>query len=806
MINCSELFYSNSYKIIGIENDNNGRYLLLSNIWHQLIQCKTLNKNYFAFINNEKSFEFYDKEKYYAVRANIETCKFSGNLEEFGKINDDYGYSDEFKENINHNRSKVLYDYIDKSMRKKLEKIRVKNFEKKDFLKNPTDILIFTDSYCYSACSVFIKSFQNTGGAIIVGFNGNPKLGIDEFDASQSASGVDVLKDKEYYSLQSLGYEIIGITIAETFDVSYPNPNPIPREYIIDLVDERVPIYAPYSDDLYNNFIKEANNIFKKYETNCNKNNPRLLLDDKNCMFNDTRRGGHPCNKDGKWDKLKCEAYYCELGYYYDQFKKQCFLDICTHGKERDIYLDKEEIYNNSKEYELDIDDEIVFHLQDDNYYYFFETNNNNNNNNIFSSYDHEYPNTRNKSYFYMLEFKKGIFDFEVNVNYYKTIKEKTKIILTSLKREPNVIIKWTYYLDNINIDMENIIIEKNNWIYSLKSQKDHILYCVTYNKDLNIYYSKYNQNIKPQDIVYLNENKFSNISNKFIKIEQNDIGILILQNKNNYSLGLLYVNPINIGQNIKIFDNDNRFIYLSKNNFIYNLDLFSVSKKACIKLNSDTLDSEIEILGNKIGILNRNNKYYCLDKNIKNLSLNLKSDNPALIELLYEYESNNDTYLDINQINFDLSKGFYALKYKKSDKIKSIIIYIDSTDKLEGYIFPTIIKNNFSSLFPSKKNFEINHIKSDFIFPEEKIDDDENFIIFIQLNSKFNLKVELNKDNENSDKDKVNKFPVWAIILITVFGILIISGIIFIIVRKYIKRKNKIDINNIKEEELLMN
>lgn len=125
-------------------------------------------------------------------------------------------------------------------------------------------------------------------------------------------------------------------------------------------------------------------------------------------------------------DKLKCEAYYCELGYYYDQFKKQCFLDICTHGKERDIYLDKEEIYNNSKEYELDIDDEIVFHLQDDNYYYFFETNNNNNNN-IFSSYDHEYPNTRNKSYFYMLEFKKGIFDFEVNVNFLKQLKKKQK-------------------------------------------------------------------------------------------------------------------------------------------------------------------------------------------------------------------------------------------------------------------------------------------------------------------------------------------------------------------------------------------
>ena len=90
-----------------------------------------------------------------------------------------------------------------------------------------------------------------------MGFNGNPKLGIDEFDASQSTSGVDVLQDKEYYSLQSLGYEINGISFAETFDVSYQNPNPIPREYTIDLVDERVLIYASYSNYLYNDFIKK---------------------------------------------------------------------------------------------------------------------------------------------------------------------------------------------------------------------------------------------------------------------------------------------------------------------------------------------------------------------------------------------------------------------------------------------------------------------------------------------------------------------------------------------------------------------
>ena len=43
----TELFYSNVYKIIEIENKNGDRFLLLSNFWHQLIGQKTLDKQYY---------------------------------------------------------------------------------------------------------------------------------------------------------------------------------------------------------------------------------------------------------------------------------------------------------------------------------------------------------------------------------------------------------------------------------------------------------------------------------------------------------------------------------------------------------------------------------------------------------------------------------------------------------------------------------------------------------------------------------------------------------------------------------------
>ena len=50
----------------------------------------------------------------------------------------------------------------------------INNHKKK--LKNkrkPTDILIYTDGYSFSAASTFIKYIQYYGGGIVVGFFGN---------------------------------------------------------------------------------------------------------------------------------------------------------------------------------------------------------------------------------------------------------------------------------------------------------------------------------------------------------------------------------------------------------------------------------------------------------------------------------------------------------------------------------------------------------------------------------------------------------------------------------------------------------
>lgn len=63
-----------------------------------------------------------------------------------GEDTDDYGVSEEFHEDIKYNRTKV-YEFIDKTWRKRLQVIRENNFNKKKLI-NPTDIFIYIDAYC----------------------------------------------------------------------------------------------------------------------------------------------------------------------------------------------------------------------------------------------------------------------------------------------------------------------------------------------------------------------------------------------------------------------------------------------------------------------------------------------------------------------------------------------------------------------------------------------------------------------------------------------------------------------------------
>ena len=267
-------------------------------------------------------------------RVNIETCKRFSKFKDMKEIVDDYG------NNVTHKRSQYFRVYNSSDLKK--HKKRREKYYKMENLKKPTEILIFTDFFSYSATSFFIKGLQETGAAITVGYFGNPKNN-EITDASQSPSFVGDLSNSDIYSnLSDAGFLIRGVTIYESYNYTFQIKNPIPREYLIHPVDERVNIFESYNDSLYDQFINEAKIIFTKYndDQKCNPNNLDLLYDPQNkneCYVfeNDTHaHGGYECDPvTGNWSNI-CNPYYCDIGYYFDKYQNKCIKDICTETEE----------------------------------------------------------------------------------------------------------------------------------------------------------------------------------------------------------------------------------------------------------------------------------------------------------------------------------------------------------------------------------------------------------------------------------------------------------------------------------------
>ena len=331
--NCSELFYSNDYPIIGIQNNNGGGFGILGVYLSQLLQINIDFQVFGATKSNNHTISFLNEDEDPDNKAiNITTCEKVDKEILFQGIEDNYGEN----EDIIHYRTPI-YSLINKTEREKFENDRKKLFNKKH-TKKPTDIIIFTDGFSYSTTSVFIKGLQNVGGAIIVGYKGNPNLKDKEkFDASQAPSPVYTFpSEPEVTNLKKFGYNFLQGTYSESFDFNYESKNPTPREYILNPIDERVEIYSSYYDDLYDTFVNEAKKIFHKYnvENKCNPFNKKLTLMNDSCKnLGKNMHGGFECNENGNWSD-KCIPFYCDIGYYYNTYKKECVKDNCFNQSE----------------------------------------------------------------------------------------------------------------------------------------------------------------------------------------------------------------------------------------------------------------------------------------------------------------------------------------------------------------------------------------------------------------------------------------------------------------------------------------
>ena len=269
---------------------------------------------------------------------------------------------------------------------------------------------------------------QVHGHGIIVGYNARPALNKSDFDASQSNSPVETFQTSENAkNLKELGFNSY-ITLGEDFD---PNDKEIPKtpmEFLVYPVDEISTIYQEYDDRIYNRFIKEAKRIFEKYNDNgeCNPDNKYLYFETSDCdsIINISRaHGGYICGADGKWDKNKCIAAYCDDGYYLNDNRTECIKDPCDNIKLNEIAINEEK----ETEYIIEPNNTYIFTIEKENYLYSFYSElepfiyvmNN----------DHILEAAKNGT-----KFKKGE---KIYINYYVNISENSHISIKTESDEP---------------------------------------------------------------------------------------------------------------------------------------------------------------------------------------------------------------------------------------------------------------------------------------------------------------------------------------------------------------------------------
>ena len=250
-----------------------------------------------------------------------------------------------------------------------LETIRIFKYHRKSLInseynKKSTEILVLTDNVNFGPTSNFIKTVQNNGALILHNNAGNPLL--KEEDNIFLDSGVEPLfsqkyKDtEEYQNLKEKGFEIYSIPYTENFLTA--GKKQCLMAFKVSKVDEKTKIYHIYENTYYNEFISEAEEIFDKYNNNskCDVNNTNLILEDSNCIFEESdtyAHDGHPCRNNGELDKTKCKKSYHDIGYYYDNHRDKCFFAPCTNYENEPISeshqdvspVHMKEVINNTK-------------------------------------------------------------------------------------------------------------------------------------------------------------------------------------------------------------------------------------------------------------------------------------------------------------------------------------------------------------------------------------------------------------------------------------------------------------------------
>jgi len=204
-----------------------------------------------------------------------------------------------------------------------------------DNIRKPTDIVVATDGFCFSACSIFVYNCLRTGSAIVSGY-GATHPGDTRFVAAQCPSSVippgelfDELADNQKYGLN------FQATFFESYTISSKN-SVTPGDFEIWRIDKHTGFNESVGIDI-RDMVPYLKAVQVEYQESCNPHNQRLFLVD-NCTVEDpnARDTGHPCGENGQWDKTQCKIFTCAMGYYVDFDNNTCVESICDIRVEDD--------------------------------------------------------------------------------------------------------------------------------------------------------------------------------------------------------------------------------------------------------------------------------------------------------------------------------------------------------------------------------------------------------------------------------------------------------------------------------------
>jgi len=198
-------------------------------------------------------------------------------------------------------------------------------------IRKPTDILIATDGWCFSACSMFVMNSIRKGFGIVTGY-GPTYPGDTNFVGGQCPSTVispaAMLDDLTEGNLKH-GLEFQA-TFTESYNISTDKNETIPGDFEILRIDKHLGYNVSINPKI-SDMIPYLKAVHEEFKTTCNPLNTRLFLVDSSCKVDDKNAldAGYVCGANGEWDKTQCKISTCKIGYFVDFDNNKCVESPC---------------------------------------------------------------------------------------------------------------------------------------------------------------------------------------------------------------------------------------------------------------------------------------------------------------------------------------------------------------------------------------------------------------------------------------------------------------------------------------------